>query len=319
MPGWFRPGLGFSVPCRSSRDRPGAGPGPASRSSMGSAATKRSKAFCELAHSVVAPRCRAVVASAESLHRPNFPFYPLSVSSTPRCESSTTVRTWIPGRTRIGCGRRRVLGMHTCREAPGSSRGTAAGRPVSSRPSAAAVRGHAPADAREDEARARILDCLDSLPRPFDEEADPVHVTGSAVVVGRRGTVLHLHKRLHRWMQPGGHIDPAEAPWDAALRESEEETGLVAPASGRGSPAHPRRRPRGGRGPHPPGSPVPPPGPRRGSGAAAGREPRGPVVPMGRGRGRGRRRPGRSARGGPAPARGARDGRPRWRRAGGGP
>jgi len=90
-----------------------------------------------------------------------------------------------------------------------------------------AVSGHSAADAREVSSRSRILDSLDHLPRPFDEEADLVHVTGSAVVVGRRGTVLHRHKRLHRWMQPGGHIDPDEAPWEAALRESEEETGLV--------------------------------------------------------------------------------------------
>jgi 8-oxo-dGTP pyrophosphatase MutT (NUDIX family) len=86
---------------------------------------------------------------------------------------------------------------------------------------------HRPADPRETEARAHILDHLERLSRPFDEEADPVHVTGSAVVVGRRGTVLHLHKRLHRWMQPGGHLDPDEPPWDAAHRESEEETGLT--------------------------------------------------------------------------------------------
>ena len=62
---------------------------------------------------------------------------------------------------------------------------------------------------------------------PFDEHAGPVHVTGSAVVVGRRGIVLHIHKRLHRWLQPGGHLEPGEGPWDAALRESHEETGLV--------------------------------------------------------------------------------------------
>jgi len=89
------------------------------------------------------------------------------------------------------------------------------------------VSGHPTAGPREVRAKERILGSLDSLPRPFDEDADPVHVTGSAVVVGRRGTVLHLHKRLHRWMQPGGHIDPEEAPWDAALRETEEETGLA--------------------------------------------------------------------------------------------
>ncbi len=90
-----------------------------------------------------------------------------------------------------------------------------------------AVGDHLPADDREADARRRILESLERLSRPFDEEADLVHVTGSAVVVGRRGTVLHLHKRLHRWMQPGGHIDPGEAPWEAAHRESEEETGLT--------------------------------------------------------------------------------------------
>lgn len=79
---------------------------------------------------------------------------------------------------------------------------------------------------RERASRARMLEELERLPRPFDREADPVHVTGSAVVVGRRGTVLHLHKRLGRWMQPGGHLDPGEAPWEAALREATEETGL---------------------------------------------------------------------------------------------
>lgn len=85
---------------------------------------------------------------------------------------------------------------------------------------------HRPGDDREAAALVRVLHGLDTLARPFDEDAGPCHLTGSAVVVGARGTVLHLHKRLHQWMQPGGHIDKGEAPWDAALRESEEETGL---------------------------------------------------------------------------------------------
>lgn len=88
------------------------------------------------------------------------------------------------------------------------------------------VQSHVPGDEREERARARILDALSHLERPFDEQGGPCHVTGSAVVVGPRGTVLHLHKRLGRWMQPGGHVDPGEAPWEAARREAVEETGL---------------------------------------------------------------------------------------------
>jgi len=45
--------------------------------------------------------------------------------------------------------------------------------------------------------------------------------------------VLHRHKLLGLWLQPGGHIDPGEEPWEAALREAAEETGLeLRPAAG---------------------------------------------------------------------------------------
>jgi 8-oxo-dGTP pyrophosphatase MutT (NUDIX family) len=89
------------------------------------------------------------------------------------------------------------------------------------------VSGHHPGGEREAEARRRILVELDRLDRPCDASADLVHVTASAVVVGTRGTILHMHRRLHRWLQPGGHIDPGESPPEAALRETTEETGLV--------------------------------------------------------------------------------------------
>jgi 8-oxo-dGTP pyrophosphatase MutT (NUDIX family) len=90
-----------------------------------------------------------------------------------------------------------------------------------------AVLAFAPSSEREAASKARILIELDRLTRPFDRDADPVHVTGSALVVGRRGTVLHWHKRLGGWLQPGGHIDAGESPADAARREAAEETGLA--------------------------------------------------------------------------------------------
>ncbi len=40
--------------------------------------------------------------------------------------------------------------------------------------------------------------------------------------------VLHLHRRLGRWLQPGGHLEPGEPPEAAAVRECREETGLPA-------------------------------------------------------------------------------------------
>ncbi len=91
----------------------------------------------------------------------------------------------------------------------------------------AAVAAHAPATVRESTSHRRVLAYLEWLPRPLDQTADPVHVTGSAIVLDDAGrTLLHRHKRLGLWLQPGGHVDPGEAPWEAALREAEEETGI---------------------------------------------------------------------------------------------
>jgi 8-oxo-dGTP pyrophosphatase MutT (NUDIX family) len=90
----------------------------------------------------------------------------------------------------------------------------------------ALVESHQPTSPREEVARARFLSELDRLADPCNEHADPTHVTASAIVVGPRGTVLHRHKRLGWWMQPGGHIDPGETPPTAARREATEELGV---------------------------------------------------------------------------------------------
>jgi 8-oxo-dGTP pyrophosphatase MutT (NUDIX family) len=97
-----------------------------------------------------------------------------------------------------------------------------------------AIVAHVPRDRREEESRDRFLHELDTLPYPLRAGADPVHVTASAVVVGQRGTVLHVHRRIGRWLQPGGHLEDDEEPWAAAIRETVEETGLPVshPAAG---------------------------------------------------------------------------------------
>jgi 8-oxo-dGTP pyrophosphatase MutT (NUDIX family) len=58
------------------------------------------------------------------------------------------------------------------------------------------------------------------------------HFTASTYVFGREDAssrwriVLHHHKKHDRWLIAGGHIEPAENPAQAAVREAKEETGL---------------------------------------------------------------------------------------------
>ncbi len=88
------------------------------------------------------------------------------------------------------------------------------------------VAARSPVDSRERDSIEGFLAAFDALARPFDEHASPIHVTASAIITGAAGVVLHRHKRLGLWLQPGGHIDADELPWDAARREAVEETGL---------------------------------------------------------------------------------------------
>ena len=82
-------------------------------------------------------------------------------------------------------------------------------------------------DEREERSISATLDRLTWPGDPFDEFANDHHVTASAFVLSSRGVILHLHRRLHIWVQPGGHVDAGEDPEDAAVRETLEETGLA--------------------------------------------------------------------------------------------
>jgi 8-oxo-dGTP pyrophosphatase MutT (NUDIX family) len=53
------------------------------------------------------------------------------------------------------------------------------------------------------------------------------HFTVAVFVVEDGRVLLHLHRRLGRWLPPGGHVEADELPDEAALREVEEETGVA--------------------------------------------------------------------------------------------
>ncbi|MEX0169976.1 NUDIX domain-containing protein [Streptomyces sp. LMG1-1-1.1] len=38
---------------------------------------------------------------------------------------------------------------------------------------------------------------------------------------------LRASDRSERWQWPGGHMDPGETPWETAVRECREETGMI--------------------------------------------------------------------------------------------
>ena len=51
------------------------------------------------------------------------------------------------------------------------------------------------------------------------------HFTVAVFVVHAGRVLLHYHRKLGRWLPPGGHIEDNELPDDAARREVLEETG----------------------------------------------------------------------------------------------
>lgn len=94
---------------------------------------------------------------------------------------------------------------------------------------ARALEEHAPADSRESESLDRIRRFLASDGDPFARENPDGHVTASAVVARPDGSAFLVvyHRKLSRWLQPGGHTEDEDASaFDAALREAREETGI---------------------------------------------------------------------------------------------
>lgn len=95
---------------------------------------------------------------------------------------------------------------------------------------AALLEPYRPAGADERRHLERMRHLIAAPGDPFARDRfTPGHFTASAFVLSPDATrlLLVLHGKLERWLQPGGHVDAADASvLDAALRELGEETGI---------------------------------------------------------------------------------------------
>jgi 8-oxo-dGTP pyrophosphatase MutT (NUDIX family) len=80
----------------------------------------------------------------------------------------------------------------------------------------------------DDDATSQFADFLRQTPDAFERSNSEGHFTGSSWLVsadGERVLLMH-HRKLGRWLQPGGHADGDRDLARVALREAGEESGL---------------------------------------------------------------------------------------------
>ncbi|MBT4161551.1 MAG: NUDIX hydrolase [Gammaproteobacteria bacterium] len=75
----------------------------------------------------------------------------------------------------------------------------------------------------------RYRQFVESNDRCFERSLSIGHVTGSALILSASASKVLLthHRKLDRWLQPGGHADGDSDVLGVALKEAEEETGLA--------------------------------------------------------------------------------------------
>jgi len=92
------------------------------------------------------------------------------------------------------------------------------------------LQAHVPHNTIESAHLETIIAFLNHTKFPFDRTTLEGHITGSAIVVDptyHQILLLH-HRKLDRWLQPGGHCDGDPCPLAVACKEVAEETGLTA-------------------------------------------------------------------------------------------
>lgn len=97
------------------------------------------------------------------------------------------------------------------------------------RPLLAALERYRRAHPAEGEVTDRFRSFVDRRPDAFERTCLEGHVTASAWLVDAAGArvLLTHHRKLGRWLQLGGHTDGDADTLRSALREAQEESGLV--------------------------------------------------------------------------------------------
>jgi 8-oxo-dGTP pyrophosphatase MutT (NUDIX family) len=89
--------------------------------------------------------------------------------------------------------------------------------------------GYAASHGNEGAVASRILSLVEREPRCFERNCyRPGHITASCWIVSADGerVLLTHHRKLHRWLQLGGHADGETDVLSVALREAREESGM---------------------------------------------------------------------------------------------
>lgn len=74
----------------------------------------------------------------------------------------------------------------------------------------------------------QMIDFVEANENCFDRELQQGHITGSAWLVDKTldNVFFTHHKKLNRWLQPGGHSDGDANTLAVAMREASEESGI---------------------------------------------------------------------------------------------
>ena len=91
------------------------------------------------------------------------------------------------------------------------------------------LKNYNPTDPQEVFFTKQITEFVQENPDCFERSLLIGHVTGSAWIVDktRQFTLLTHHRKLDKWFQTGGHCDGDSDVLNVALKEAQEETGLL--------------------------------------------------------------------------------------------